>query len=91
MSLVIQGNFQKIKDLIDKSSISLSEKQKLTSLFIQANDQELRLVLNLFTQDSSWISKINDNYKAKSTAVANDDLELWKKIIENEESQLQEI
>ena len=91
MSLIIKGNFQKIKDLIYNSTIPLSEKQKLTSLFIQANDQELELVLNLFTQDSSWISKINDNYKDKSTAVANNNSELWKKIIEDEESQLQKI
>ncbi len=84
-------NFQKIKELIRKSDISLSEQEGLLLLFIKANDQDLKPTLKLFTEDPSWIHKINENYKAKQAALATGNSALWQKIIQEEESQLKEL
>jgi|YelNatPaOPRAMG01_1025707.scaffolds.fasta_scaffold350945_2 hypothetical protein len=84
-------NFQKIKELIQKSDIPLSEQEDLILLFAKANDQDLAQTVNLFTENPSWIRKINDNYKAKQAALATGNSALWQKIIQEEESQLKEL
>jgi len=84
-------NFQKIKELIQKSAIPLAEQENLLLLFTKANDQDLELTLKLFTEDSSWIHKINENYKAKQAALVTGNQALWQKIIQEEETQLKEL
>lgn len=84
-------NFQKIKELIQKSSVPLAEQESLLLLFTKANDQDLEPTLKLFTEDSSWIHKINENYKAKQAALATGNQALWQKIVQEEEAQLKEL
>ena len=84
-------NFQKIKELIQKSPVPLAEQEDLLLLFAKANDQDLEPTLKLFTEDSSWIHKINENYKAKQAALATGNQALWQKIVQEEESQLKEL
>jgi hypothetical protein len=84
-------NFQKIKELIQKSSVPLAEQEDLLLLFTKANDQDLEPTLKLFTEDSSWINKINENYKAKQAALATGNQDLWQKIVQEEETQLKEL
>ena len=84
-------NFQKIKELIQKSPVRLAEQEDLLLLFVKANDQDLAPTLKLFTEDSSWIHKINENYKAKQAALATGNQALWQKIVQEEESQLKEL
>lgn len=84
-------NFQKIKELIQKSTVPLAEQESLLLLFAKANDQDLEPTLKLFTEDSSWIDKINENYKAKQAALATGNQALWQKIVREEEAQLKEL
>lgn len=84
-------NFQKIKELIQKSSLPLAEQESLLLLFTKANDQDLEPTLNLFNEDSSWIHKINENYKAKQAALATGNQALWQNIVQEEEAQLKEL
>lgn len=84
-------NLQKITDLILKSDISPTEQDNLINLFIESNDQDLEPILKLFSEDPSWINKINENYKSKQAAMTTGDATLWQKIVEEEESQLKEL
>jgi hypothetical protein len=84
-------NFQKIKELIQKSTMPPAEQEGLLLLFTKAADQDLEPTLKLFTEDSSWIHKINENYKAKQAALAAGDQALWQKIVRGEETQLKEL
>lgn len=84
-------NFQKIKELIEKSSVPLSEQESLLLLFTKVRDQDLEPMLSLFVEDSLWIEKINDNFKAKQAALATGNQVLWQKIVQEEESQLKEL
>jgi hypothetical protein len=85
------NNLQKIKDLILKSSISTLDQTSLIELFSRANDSDLENVADLFSKNPTWIEKISENYKAKQATFATGNSELWKKIIETEEKQLEEI
>jgi len=84
-------NFQKIKELILKSNITLSEQVDLIELFAKAKDDELESVAEFFSQDISWVAKVSNNYKAKHAAMVTGDSGLWKKIIEEEKKELQKI
>ncbi|MFH1838089.1 MAG: hypothetical protein ABH808_01160 [Candidatus Kuenenbacteria bacterium] len=84
-------NLQKIKELIQKSDLSLFEQEELILLFTKASDQDLEPTLELFAENPSWIRKISDNYKAKQSALATKNSALWQKIIQEEESQLKEL
>ena len=87
----MNNNFQKIKELIQRSDMSFSEQEGLILLFAKANDQDLEPTLKLFTEDSSWIHKINENYKAKQATLATGNTALWQKIVQEEETQLKEL
>lgn len=84
-------NFQKIKELIQKTSVPLVEQEELFMLFANVNDQDLESVFELFSEDSSWINKINENYKAKQVALSTGNQVLWQKIVQEEEAQLKEL
>lgn len=84
-------NFQKIKELIQKSTLLPAERGELLLLFTKANDQDLEPILKLFIEDSSWIRKINENYKIKRAALTTGNQALWQKIVQEEEAQLKEL
>jgi hypothetical protein len=82
---------EKIKDLILKSDLSLSEQDNLINLFADPLNQDLRPILKLFTEDPAWIKKINENYKAKRAAMAGGNADLWQKIMADEKAQLDDL
>ncbi len=84
-------NFQKIKELVLKSDIPLVEQEELMLAFSSAGDADLEPIFKLFSEDQSWIRKINDNYKAKHAAMVTGDTELWKRIVQDEETQLKKL
>jgi hypothetical protein len=84
-------NFTKIKELVQKSSITIVEQNKLIKLFAGVNDQDLEPIIKICSEDNSWISKINKNYKAKQVAIADSNIMLWQEIIKEEESMLKEL
>ncbi|MEK7116629.1 MAG: hypothetical protein AAB837_00500 [Patescibacteria group bacterium] len=84
----MKTNFEKVKDLIAQSNLSLPDQIDLIDLFLKANDSELESVADLFLSDSSWIEKINVNYKAKQAIFRAGDSKTWKQILETEEKEL---
>ncbi len=84
-------NFNQLKDLISKSSVPFSDQIDLIALFSKAEDAELFDIVVLFSKDSLWISRLNDNYKQKSKALSTGDSNIWKSIIEEEKKVLEEI
>lgn len=87
----MQTNFEKISELVKKSDLSGADKTDLIFLFSLAKkDADLEPTVKLFSEDPSWIEKINDNYKGKSAAIAARSSVAWDKIIEDEERQLRQ-
>jgi hypothetical protein len=87
----MRKNFDKIMELIKRSDLSPEDKIDLTSIFsLSKNDVDLEPIANLFSEDPTWIEKINDNYKGKSAAIAAHSSVAWDKIIEDEERQLKQ-
>jgi len=81
-------NFDTIKKIIQLSKLSVSDKKELVELFSKASDADLESALALFMEDAYWISVINENFKAKKTALKNKDANIWQEIMNGEESQL---
>lgn len=86
--VIIQSNFEIIRDLISKSDVPFPEQIDLIQLFTKAEDKDLEPVASLFIEDLSWITKVNGNYKAKHAAILGSDMSKWKEIIQQEEAEL---
>lgn len=87
----MKTNFKIIADLIKHASLSAEDKTDLISIFSLAKkDADLEPTAKLFSEDPSWIEKINDNYKGKSAAIAAHSSVAWDKIVEDEERQLRQ-
>lgn len=84
----MESNFQKIKTLLQNSTLSQNDQDDLITLFSLSEDSKLEPVVKLFLEDQNWIKKISDNYKAKQIAALEKNSDLWQKIIEDEEKQL---
>jgi hypothetical protein len=77
-------NFQELKKILFDSDLSFTEKEDMVWLFEGATEEEMRAAIDLFTEDAVWIKKINDNYHSKKIALLADDVEMWKKILDDE-------
>lgn len=84
----IQTNFEIIRDLITKSDVVFSEQIDLIQLFTKAEDKDLEPIAAMFIEDLRWVSKINENYKAKCEALSNNDMNKWKEIMQKEEADI---
>jgi hypothetical protein len=84
-------NLQRVKDAIYNSNLSFLEQDELVDLFSHANDEELTEVANLLKEDPSMLKILSDNYQVKQAVFAAGTPELWKKLVEGEEAQLQKI
>jgi len=78
--------FQELKKIIFDSEISFTEKEDMGWLFADASDEEVQAALDLFNEDREWIKKISENYHTKKIALLADDVDLWKKILQDEEN-----
>ncbi len=77
-------NFQELKKMLFDSELSFTEKEDMVWLFGGATEEEIQAAIDLFTEDMAWIKKISDNYHSKKIALLADDVEMWKKILEDE-------
>ncbi len=77
-------NFQELKKIIFDSEIPFTEKEDMMWLFSDATEEEIQAAIDLFSEDGAWIKKISDNYHQKKIALLADDVEMWKKILEDE-------
>lgn len=84
----MKSNFQKIRELLQNSILSKEDQDDLVALFSLSEDSELEPIVKLFSEDKNWIKKISDNYRAKKTAISEKNSDLWQKIIEDEEKEL---
>ncbi|MDO8436407.1 MAG: hypothetical protein Q7S82_03480 [bacterium] len=87
----METNLQKIQKIVDASELLREEKDDFVTLLTLATDTELGPMAQLLSEDKSQTSKIYQNIKAKSTALATGDSVLWQKIIQEEEAQLKEL
>ena len=81
----------KIIRLIGFSSLPQKKQEELVDVIAQADDKEHKLLLDLFTSDSSWIEKLSENLTKKREALAAGDRAAWQKIIEQEVNELEKI
>lgn len=85
-----QGAVNEVYAQEDKVDTKI-EKVGLILLLSKVGNEDLLSLVNLFSEDPSWVEKINENYKNKSTAVNTGNSKLWRKIIREEELQLQKM
>lgn len=82
---------ENLQKSISSSNLSQEDQKDLIQLFSKANDEILKLTIDLFQKDPTWIRKVSDNFKAKKQAFKERDKELWKKIIKEEVLELSKI
>jgi len=87
----MDSNLQHIQSLIAQSDLRKEDRDNLMVLYAQAGDDDLTPVAELFAEDSSWIRKISENFKAKQAAVAGQDKVAWAEILKGEEILLQDL
>jgi len=87
----METNFQKIQQLLSLSDLSAQERDDLLVLLSGATDDELEPLALLFAEDSSWIRKISQNYKAKQAAFTGGSKAAWMELLKQEEYLLQDM
>lgn len=85
------SNLEIIKDILSKSSLKEKEKKEFIELLYLARDEDLKILIELFSEDISWVEKIFNNFKLKKKALEKGDRMLWKKILKDEMNYLTEI
>lgn len=78
-------NIEKIKELLVDSSLTEEEQKDFGALLSQSNDADLEPLVELFSDDPTWMRRLYDNYLSKKQAFALQDKELWEKILQDEE------
>lgn len=81
---------ERLKELVLGSEITLEDKNRILDLFGSADEETVSAIVDLFSQDPTWIYEISENIKQKETALASDDNTLWDKLIEAETERLKE-
>lgn len=84
-------HLDKLEPIIARSSLSLDERQDLTSILLRADDAILQLIVDLCLEDTGLVEKLQQNYKSKRAAIAADDPDAWERIIREEEQTLREM
>lgn len=87
----METNLEKITAVLQQSELTLEDKQILLEVFAQVDDVELEGLLELFLEDNSWISIINDNFKAKRDAFESGDPLVMGEVLKKEENLLNQI
>jgi hypothetical protein len=80
---------KRVGELIEKSQLSQKDKSNFVSLLSRATDEELENIVSLFSESSSWVEVMYDNYKNKEAALENKDSDQWNTIVAGEKSMLQ--
>lgn len=84
-------NLEKIKNILQSSGLSSQDQNELLTLFSFAVDEELELLVGLFSKDKTYITVINENYKRKKEALATRNMNLWQKIVQDEAAELKKL
>jgi hypothetical protein len=84
-------NYEKIKAVINASSLASQHKNELIDIFAEIDDNNLSDIANLFEKEKSWVEKFNDNRQAKLAAARKNDPSLWNEILEQEKKYLNDL
>lgn len=87
----METNFQKIKHLLFLSDLSTQEQDDFLILLQGTTDERLEPIAALFAEDSSWVRKISENFKAKQSAFVKKNKTAWVEILKGEETLLQDM
>jgi hypothetical protein len=85
------SNLELITGIIEKSDLAEAEKGEFISFLSGASDDDLSEMLSLFSESPWWIRKMFANYKEKSLAVTENDEVKWRRAVNEEEVQLQQL
>jgi len=85
----METNFQKIQQHLSLSDLPTQEQDDFLVLLSGTTDERLEPLVALFAEDSSWIRKISENFKAKQAAFAGKNKMAWTEILKGEEILLQ--
>ncbi len=85
---MIKLDFDKLKEIIKNSSLSLSEQENFLDLFSKAGLKDLSAAVEVFNEKPEWIKKMYDNYKAKKRAIGERNINFWEEILKKEEEDL---
>ena len=87
--MLLGMNFKKIEKIILNSDLISDDKGELVEAFSELDEDNLKNILELFIEDNSLIRVVNQNYKDKKVALSSGTDSDWKKIILEEEFQLE--
>jgi hypothetical protein len=81
----VAEDIEKIQQITRQYSLlTLREETDLVSLLHQSHGEHVRRLRRLFEQDSRWVERFYDVYRAKKQAIVNRDKSAWDKIIAEE-------
>ena len=87
----MQTNLEKIKNIIQSSQLSDSDKKELLDVFEKVKDSDLIEIAELLENDPVFVSQLSKNLKAKRIALELKNSDMWQKILETEEFELNEL
>ncbi len=87
----METNFEKIQKIIAESSVSEADKLMFLESCDGVVDENLELLADLFVESPEWIEKVVENFKEKSQAAHERNLQRWKDVISREVSVLKDM
>jgi hypothetical protein len=87
----METNFEKIQKLISESSVSEPDQVVFIESCRGVVDENLELLVELFTVSPKWIEISVENFKEKRDAAYERNMKRWKDIIESEVSVLEDM
>ena len=81
----METNFQKIKQIIEASTLSFADQDRFLIALLRVSDEELAPALSLLQEDVIWVDNLFDNFKKKETATTNDNTYMWEDVMKEEE------
>ncbi len=84
-------NLEKITALLQQSALAPEDREILLMVCAEVDDIELEGMLELFSEDNSWISIVSDNFKAKRAAFESGDSAVMEEVLKKEEDLLNQV
>ena len=91
LRLMKQNTYQQIQAIIAESRLGDIEKREFGEVFARTKEDALGPILELFRQDSEWVTKLYDNYRQKKDAVVTGSLDAWRDVIDKEKQELEHV
>ena len=84
-----KNTYQKIHEIIERSSLSNVEKREFSEVFAQTKEESLKPVYTFLNSRPDWVEKLYDNYRRKKEAVVTGDMSAWEDAIQSERAELE--